>query len=387
MKIGWMATLAALGLMVLPATAQDERPRERRGRVRMERAGGPGMGGPQAMIEGVARRLARELELDELQQADLREIVADFRDRMAEMSRPSEEQRQLREELRQARANGDEERMRELFEQLREMRSGNMAVVDEFFTEVETILEPNQVEKLAAFREEVTRSMQQRGRRGAEMRRLIEELPEKLKLDEQQRTRFDELIAEMRGQAESRRERWREMRPLMRELREAREAGDEQRVEEIRRELEAMRGEGGPPYEAFFADLEKILRADQKALLAEIRENLGRGQRREAERLNVRTILRAVRRLRVDNDQRTQIQEIVEQAMRQERRLGRGDREAQDQLAREVKQQIVKLLRPEQVERFEESLKGEQPRRGRQPREGEQRGGRRMRRAPDRPEP
>ena len=49
-----------------------------------------------------------------------------------------------------------------------------------------------------------------------------------------------------------------------------------------------------------------------------------------------------------------QVSAITEQAMRQTREVNRRDREAQADLAREVKKQIVAILEPEQVEQFEQ---------------------------------
>ena len=376
MKTGWIAILAALCL-VLPAVAQDRPGAERPGRRGMMRRGGPGRGGgPGMMLNRMAQRMAEELELDEEQEAELDEIIADFREEFTEMRGPSPEMRELFEEMRAARRDGDEERAQELREQLRGMRGGSpmAGLMDDFYAEVETILDEQQRGKLAEFRERMTQRMRERGRRGdrgPDMRRLIRSLPERLELDQDQRARFDELTAELRGQGDARRQRWEEMRPLIEEMRQARRDGDDERVEELRRQIEEQRGANNP-FEAFFAELEGILREDQKAILAEIRQDLGRRGARTRQ-ADLRTILQAIKRVDLDKEQSQQVRAIGAQAMRASRELQRGDREARTQLARDTRQAIVEVLRPEQVRQFERALRSERPQRDMRDRDREDR--------------
>jgi hypothetical protein len=339
--------------------------------------------GPQFMLDRLSGRMAQTLELTEEQQVEFDAIVEEFRQRMNEGAAGPGERRRLREEMREARDSGDDAQADELRGQMREQRHGSQALMEEFFDRVEPILEGDQVERLTEMRERFA----ERGRRGdrrAGMQQLIEQIPGKLELDEEQQAQYDELVAGLRSGAEERRARWQEMQPLMQELREARRAGDEQRVAEIRSQLDEARGAGGSPLEAFFADLEEILRDDQKAKLAELREAAGdrRGPRGTQD---VPAIIRAAKRLDLNEEQRGSLREISEKAARDWRELGRRDRAARVELARRVKQDIVGILTPEQAEQFEQVLQRERPGRGPQGREGPHRGRRGGRMGGERP--
>ncbi|MGD8451681.1 MAG: Spy/CpxP family protein refolding chaperone [Phycisphaerae bacterium] len=374
MKLRWIAMLAA-ALMVVPALAQvgdapagppdnaAGRPpgfRPRGGQRGMGRFGGRPM-------ERMAGWLTRELELDEEQQAELDEIVAGFRERLQQMSGPSEEDRELWEQMREARESGDRERMDQLREQMRQRRGEPMReMMDSFFNEVQTILDDEQQGRLATMRERMAR-MRPGGRENqADPRRMMESLPEQLGLTEEQQAQYDELLDEWRANARERRgQRGEEMRAMWEEMRAAQEAGDEARVEELRRQMRESRGGMGNPMAGFFDQLAEILTEEQQAKLAEIREGFrpGQGQAQTREQApDLRSIMRAIRRLKLDRQQRTDVQKIIEEAMRTSRELNRRDTAAQEELASKTKQEIVKLLDADQAKEFEKALASEQPR-------------------------
>jgi hypothetical protein len=352
MRVRWFTAIVVLSLAI-PALAQN-RPRGNRpdgaqgGPQRGQGQRGPGAG----MFDRMTGRLAGDLQLTEEQQTEYDQIVADFRQRMAALPGPTAETQDLMRQLREARQNGDQEKMRELGAKLQEQRGGAMGgVMNDFFDQVEPILDAGQKEKLATFRERAAQFMGG-AQRGADMRRMIQELPDKLDLDEQQREQFDALVADMRQQADARRQ---EMQPLIDEMRQAQQDGDQQRVEEIRQQLAQGRGQGGMPFDALFDNLEKILNDDQKTKLADIRKTLGpRGA--QSGPTDVRSVLQAIRRLDLDDDQRAGVKEITDKAMRESRKLEARDTAAQAKLATDTKQQIVKLLTPEQVQEFERVL-------------------------------
>ena len=370
MRTRWLPTLLGVCL-ALPAWAQNppDRPGGRGGY-----GPPPGPGGAFPM-ERMSDRLVRELDLDEQQQTQLDAIAADFRQRRDETSFSPGQMRDLWRQMREARESGDQARVEELRQQMQEQRNNSRHLMDEFFNQVQTILRPDQVDRLTQLRARMGGPPEDRDR-GARLRGMIQTLPDQLELDETQRAQFDDLLAGFRSQGEARRQRWQELRPLMDELRQAERAGDEARAEEIRAQLDAARAEAGNPFDSFFTELEKILRDDQKAKLAELRASFGPPEARpaETEPLDVRTVIRATRRLDLDTAQRESVRNITQEAMRSLRDLGRRDREAQTDLARKVKDEIAALLTPEQKAQLERILQGERPRKGLSERPGHETG-------------
>jgi len=290
--------------------------------------------GPQ--FGALFQRMPDQLELDDEQRAQFEEIVAEYRERMGEARQRGEGMREVFREMRAAREAGDDKRVEELRAQLRERRGGGGRFMEEFFD----------------------------GRNPMES---LRELRSRLELDEQQEEQFDELLEDLREQGGQRRQRMEELRPLMRELREAREAGDEERAEELRAQLEQQRPRPGEMLEDFFVELEQILRDDQKEILAQFREEMSeRGERGERGRVDVRAILNAARRLKLDQDQKKELNEIGQAALRAERELQRRDREGRAMIAAKVKREVIAILDAEQAKQFENYLS----RRGRPERPG-----------------
>ena len=345
MRSGWIIGLA-LVCMALPASAQrGDRGRQERpgfGRQRGPR-GHQGRMSPDALLH----RLPSMLELDDAQRAQFDEIAAKYLAQFEERQGQREEIRALAEQYREARRSGDDARANEIRAQMREFGGGRGQLINAFFDELTPILRDDQREKLAQFRER----MGPGGPRGPDLRRLVRDLPDQLELNDEQRAAFDKLVAEQRELSEQNRERWLKMRPLIQEMREARDAGEDERADEIQRELEEKR-RGRPNAEALFDKLEPILTDEQKAKLAELRasymESRGRGSR------DAGSILRAAKQLDLTAEQRERLKEImrdVEQAKRV-----RMDREAREELARLVKGQITELLDADQATEFERLL-------------------------------
>ncbi|HUU97830.1 MAG TPA: Spy/CpxP family protein refolding chaperone [Phycisphaerae bacterium] len=353
MRLACVLTLLA-AWFVLPAVAQDEpqdRPQDRRQMRRQGQRRGDQRRGPQ--IGALMQRMPDQLELDDEQRAQFEDIVAEYRERMGEARQRGGEMREIFREMQAAREAGDDERVEELRAQMRERRGGGGRFMEEFFGEVEGILREDQLERLSQLRSRVMQGMQ-RGRNPMES---LRELRDRLKLDEQQAELYDELLEDLREQGGQRRQRREELRPLMQELREAMEAGDEARAEELRAQLEQQRPGRGEMLEDFFAELEKFLRDDQKEILAQFREEMSeRGERGERSRVDVRALLSAARRLKLDQDQKKQLNEIGQAALRAERELQRRDREGRAMLTAKIKGEIIAILDAEQAKQFENHL-------------------------------
>jgi hypothetical protein len=340
-----------IGVLAAPAWAQQETDRPRQPG---ERRGGPG-GGRAVWGGRMFTRVANELDLDEEQRAEFDKIVAAHRERMREQGR-----RWM--EVRQAIRDGDEERAAQLRAELPE-RGGLGSGMVEVLDEIEPILREDQVATLW----EIQDRMQRRQEGWQSYRSVVDDLPDELKLDTTQREEFDRIMESRRQQM---RDRGSELRPLFEEMREASEAGDQERVEELRRQLEEARPDPASMLPGLFDELEGVLNDEQKERLAAFRERLETGgadaEQREPE--DVRNVLRAVRRLRLDSEQKSDIREIEREAVGAYRKIGRRNQEEQARLAVEVKKEILALLDAEQAEQFEQQL-NRLERRGRKQRE------------------
>jgi len=294
-------------------------------------------------FDRVLDRFANQLELDEAQRAQFDQVAEPYRQRMQDMGRRWGE-------MRQAMRDGDQERVAAM--------RGGMSHGGEWggmFTglldEVAPLLREDQLDRLY----EMQDRMDGQRRRGEMYRRLMTDLPQELGLDEVQREQWDELMASGR---EQHRERWQETRSLWEEVRAAEAAGDQERAQELREQLDGMRPDPEQMLSTFFEQVEKILRDEQKAVLENFRQEFGIGREGEARgQADVRNILRAARRVRLSSEQRDEFRLIERDAMRARREIRRRDTEGQALLAAKVKKQIVELLDPEQTREFEEHLK------------------------------
>lgn len=377
MRCRWLISAC---VVALAATLQAQVP----GQPPPERPGPPGERGPRgergergpARLDVMAQRLADELQLTDAQRPAYDELVAKYQAEAEAAQAEQPDMRALTQQLREARQNGDEARVEELREQLREAGTGRTRIIRDFIAAVEPLLDETQLPKLEQFRERTLRRFEM-GQRDAEDRNLLRRLPEELGLTPEQREQFDALVAERRQNMGQNREQWRELRPLMEELRQARENGDEQRVAELEAQI-AEKRPGPPNFDELFAELEKILTPEQQAKLATLREQ--RPGRRGAT-LDVRAVLRAAKQLKLTDAQEEQLKSIIRDAQVGERQ-GTADAETRAKHAEEVKGQIVKILDEQQAAEFQKLLDRERRPAGQQ--ERERPGGRGARRGPGR---
>lgn len=105
---------------------------------------------------------------------------------------------------------------------------------------------------------------------------IFERLRTQLGLDAAQLADYDQIAAAYRAQLDAQRKGQAEAGELVRQMREARQAGDDEKVRQLREQMRSRRGGGGDPMQGFFDDVEKILRDDQKEKLGNLRERLDR---------------------------------------------------------------------------------------------------------------
>ena len=366
--------------LALPAAvvAQDfergdrsDRPERRQRRFdRDDFRGGDRMG--RGGVQRQSQRIVEALSLDDQQRVQFDDIIADYTQRM-------QEQGEVFREIREANQAGDKERAAELRRELGELGGGRGNPMTRILDELEPILRQDQMEAFKQLRERTSRGGMGRdtGRRG---RRGIDGLIEQLDLTEEQQREFVEI---RRENSEQQRNRWEDIRPLMDEMREAREAGDEQRLDEIRAQFEEMRAGNrrGGGNEVLLDALRDILDDDQRSILEEYREQnnrrFGRDDRRRRAP-DVRSIIQAAKRLDLDSVQKDDLREIEQVAGREQREV-RRDREALAELTARVRREIMDILDDDQKREFERAIE-------RNNRRGGDRRSRRDRDRPDREE-
>ena len=310
---------------------------------------------PREMVQ----RLPEQLNFTEEQQALFDALVEEYQPQWDAARGRRGEMRALVEQMREARRNGDAARADEIRDQMREMGRGDGRFMREFMSDVEPILNEDQLARFHQMRQRFERR-HGRSRAAGEARRLLRELPEALEMTNEQRAQFDEILAAQRGQR-------RDMRPLFDALRAAREDGDEARVEELTAELEAKREAMRNP-DALFEKIKPLLTDEQRARLAELRAQLARDKGPR----DLRAILEAAKQLDLTSEQRDQLKTIMRetQVVQERGRLSRRDRA---ELARATKTQIADLLDADQKAEFERLLEKRVQRGERDRRRGEQR--------------
>ena len=350
MRRFWLSAVAGAAVAIaMPVVAQVTSPADPAASQQREiRRGmrGP-RGEPGQRFEGAFERMAERLELDEPQRVQYEAIVQPYRDAMRARF---EKMRQLRE----ARQSGDDETAAQLQAELQDAGPPPPEVFDKVAGEVEAILRPEQVEKLRSWRAEFSQRQGQRG----QMRRAIDELPGELGLTEEQQGHFDEIVEQHRQEM---RQRFEGMRDTMEAMRAAEEAGDEQKIAELRAQLDANRPDRGPEMlKDFFAKLEPILTDEQKPLLAAYQEKLATmppaGPGGPPEAGDIRSLFRATRRLKLDADQEDQVRELEREIMRTEREARRASAEERATLFAEAKNKVRALLSDEQKAELDQAL-------------------------------
>lgn len=367
----WFLVPVLAGALILPASAQTNAPARKDKTPQASPVqeipsarpqAAPPRGG--ARFDARAQQLAQELGLDDQQRAKYDELTAKYKELANQQSDRNEEVRALMTAMRQAREAGDEARVAELQQKLRQPPRGGDEMFVQFLDEVEPLLRPDQAEKLSKLKDRRTT----RGATNLEDRLsgMVVELRDKLHLDPNQQTRFDELAAELRKHGEQQKEKFAEVRPLLEQIKEAQQKGDLARAEELRKQMQAaFGGDRAATYEKFLNDVAAILRDDQKPLLEPYRQRLDtmtrdrvveRNARTAGDTGNVRSVLQAARKVRLTDEQKQPFKEIEQNAMKGARELRSNDRAGHVALAEKTKNDIKALLTEEQNKQFETAL-------------------------------
>lgn len=343
----------------LPAVGQDpkqpsgdqpgvEARRAQRGQDGGERR----RGGRNQSVEDRIARLTRSLDLDSDQQARLDKIVEESR-QIATKNASDAEFQDLRNAMRVARDGGDEEKAEQIREQMRAKFQTSGDQLSDVLDKLEPALRPEQAQKLNEVREIA-------GRRPAGPRERLDELKSSLSLTKDQEVLFESLRERME-QSLPPRSGPGSMADLMRQMREARQSGDEAAIQSVREQIERVRETGRGALDDFLSQLSPTLTTEQRTTLEQARKNFaaarsaqGGTTERDA-KADPRTVIRAARRLELNDQQRDQLKDIEQQAGAATREAG-NDNEKKKRVAAEVEKQIRGILNSEQAAKFTELL-------------------------------
>lgn len=378
-----MKRFVIIGLMVVLATplwAQDDttQPQRRRRAAQRAPAGDTAntqkgkQGGTRNVERGdrsasplqMAQRLANQLSLTPQQRTQFNALITQYRTQWQAQQQGSQSapMRDLVQQLRTARRNGDDAKVAELRAQLKATGGAGRDMLQNFFADFEKILADEQVTKLDQLR---TRFQNRPGaqERGQQRAAFLDRLPAELEMTPEQQASFQALREKGRAQLEAARTQQEALKPLRQELRQARQAGDDARVTELEAQLKGQRPTGQAPGELLKQLGDLLTPAQQEKLQTLIQENRAALQASgHGPALNMHQIASAAKQLKLDVAQREQLKQILREAQQAHRPAADGAAPpAPGAGMQALRAKIMDMLDADQKAQFERLLQARRP--------------------------
>lgn len=321
-------------------------------------------------------RLAESLQLDEEQRMVMEEVKAAQVERMEMM-------RERWIAVRDAYASGDEALADQLRQEMREAMREDGGPPD-FMGEVMTALDPTLSDGQRALAADLIAerearfgdsAMQGRAVMAGEPQTMESEprelfassedaepvdVAEAIGLDEQQ-TRAYAALARAHQEADA--ALMQQIVSLYGQLKTARGNDDTAMIATLEEEIAALEARRAQQNEAFTSEVEALLTADQKVAFAEYQSDLRASNELNEVSADLRTVLRAAMRLKLEREQKTQIREMAQSARKAYRTARETDRRNRDRertaekaLADQYRDRIIAVLNDEQSEAYLKSL-------------------------------
>lgn len=258
---------------------------------------------------------------------------------------------ELSAQLREAAKAGDTAKVEELREQIKNIRGGGGAAINELYERMDPILTDEQRTKLGELKEGRKPPMTRKSGSANAFARLKSQL----NLTPDQEAEFDRLADEYDHRRRGGVEADPETNQLVDEMREAALAGDMKKVEELREKLRPRVDVESAAMNEFVEGLEPFLNEEQQEILYEHRSKVsaGRGQ------ADARTLLRLTKRVEhLTNDQKEAIKKL-ERETRDGMRAARRDPAAMSQLDRDIQAKVRETLNAEQNAELDRLLNDE----------------------------
>lgn len=195
----------------------------------------------------------------------------------------------------------------------------------------------------------------------ARSQRIIDTLPETVKLTPEQRAQFDAMRSDLKEAMAA----TTSATDLRKQAETERNAGRTEKAMELDRKADEIAATFEANVEGMLDKLDGILDPQQRQVLADLRVHAAvfGGQVGADPRQDVKTILRAARRLQLNENQRSRVDDLTRVAARTLRELG-SDRPGREALASQVMNELRTILQPAQFGELEREL-ARQDRRGR----------------------
>ena len=301
--------------------------------------GGPGGNwGPRQWINQMLEGFDKELSFSAQQWEQFDPIVT------AQVTRAQEAQSRWR-EVGEAMAAGEEARTAELQKQLQQEFNESEGGMRDLFDDIEAVLDEEQLNRFG----EMRNVMQQWRDHGSQMWQAVRELPDAVKMTDEQREDYHALLGQ----------RWQEMQE---EMRQRAEDGIASMWDAP--DFAALRDD-------FYGQVSALLDPEQQQLVDEYRKQFTKAEEVSGKErtYDVREVLRAMKRVRnLSSEQRETLRQIEQEAGDSYHAL-RHDKAQQAQLAAAVRAEIIKVLDAEQAEEFNRYLDRGRSRRGQEKRD------------------
>lgn len=292
--------------------------------------------------------LTRELKLSERQQEEVRRIAKELMDVYSDSEQREVRLQELKNQIDEAKDAGDQARIEQLREQLRRLRSRNFQ--QDLIDHIKPILTADQIERLEQM--PLGRASVRPKRGKPDQLQDVRRLRRELKLTPEQKKQFDAFYKELTDRLDHPELSDDSLVSLVEQLQQATEAGDKQRISELRKDLNTARKlTRQRAFDHFYQQLMPILSDQQREIVERVRSGRS-GRQRE---LDARRLLAIARRLDLRPDQRRTLHEL-ERETRKALREVRRDRAARRKLAEEVEKKIREMLDEQQTARFDELL-------------------------------
>ncbi|NIA20782.1 MAG: periplasmic heavy metal sensor [Anaerolineaceae bacterium] len=276
-----LSAMVMLALLVVaaPAPAQDERPKDERKRTFGDQVG------PRRPRFSMARfrQTLAKLDLTDEQKKKIDQLSKDYKKKVAEQRKETAEKvKELREKQEEAREAGDKEKLAELRQEFRQLRTAGAETAKEYVESVKEVLTGEQKKKLEELQRPVPRIRV--------LLQVIREKDEEMGLTEEQQKKIKALAEEYKPQeGEGRPPDFRALREKTRKMRD--DGASQEEIRKVYKEAQKKRLEHRARMERhsreFVARLAKILKPEQMKLAMEAAQaNMGhrmRGRGRDRE--------------------------------------------------------------------------------------------------------
>jgi|GEM_PF-5911945 len=341
-------TLVLLAGLTLPVNAQNKQPK----RSGSGKAGATKVDGEKRFANAITSLLQRarfELNLDEEQDKKIHKIANQLRKKLQNNNKRPKEILAAMDELKQAREQGDQEKVKEIRATLRDLRGRD--VVNQFYDSIKPVLNEQQLAKLEEIRKPQRAQAVQYAQLSPKAR--LRRLAGQLQLTPEQQPKYAELLKQYDPTGKPKNVLDAETLDLIAEMQTAVKNKDNDRLMELKdRLVDLNQRKQAEPFTAFLDAVAGILTEKQLETLDRVR-----GQIENPNKADARAILRAARRLDLDRDQKTELRNI-EKFTREQMKANRGDHKKLAELDRDVLGQVKAMLNPEQTEKLDRLLAG-----------------------------